>query len=167
MIVKTEADRTATCCSFQRAIFDTVSIRSTNERAQQNGVGSGPTPFPAGNGVGPAPAPFSKAKYVLYFHILIWFKRSTNGVGDVGAGPLRPHFLNNETRLRHAAPRFANMTWGRRCRECSDAALPAAAAHRPQMARPPFFRRRVHTGVHLSCWFGARWQSCRHRGYPL
>jgi len=93
-MVKTEADRTATRCSFQRAIFDTFSIRSTNGRALQSGVASGPTPFPAVNGVGPATAPFLKATYVLYLRNLIRFKRSPNGVREVGAGPFRPHFLN-------------------------------------------------------------------------
>jgi len=82
-------------CSHTRAIFDTVSIRLTNERAWQNGVGSGPTPFPVGNGVRPARAPFLKATYVLYLRHLIWFKRSLNGVGDVGAGAFRPHLLSN------------------------------------------------------------------------
>jgi len=47
-------------------------------------------------------------------------KRNVNGVGDVDAGAFRPHFLNIETRLRHGAPRFANMTWGRRCRVFSE-----------------------------------------------
>jgi len=49
---------------------------------------------------------------MLYVRNLIWIKRSTNGVGDVGAGPFRPHFLNNETRLRHVAPRFAKYDLG-------------------------------------------------------
>jgi len=126
----------ATRRSLQRAIFDTVWIRSTNERAWQNGVSSGPTPFPVGNGDGPASAPFPKATYVLYLRDMIWFKRSLNGVGDVGAGAFRPHFLNNGTRLRHVAPRFANITWGRRCRDCSDITalflvtfVPATPAH--------------------------------------
>ena len=79
----------------------------------------GPTPFPVGNGFGPAQAPFLKPTYALYLRHLIRLKRSLNGVADVDAGAFRPHFLNIETRLRHVAPRFENMTWGRRCRVCS------------------------------------------------
>ena len=71
------------------------------------------------NGVGPAQARFLKPTYALYLRHLIRLKRSLNGVADVDAGAFRPHFLNIETRLRHVAPRFANRTWGRRCRVCS------------------------------------------------
>jgi len=66
MILKTEADPRATRCSLKPAIIYTVSIRSTNQRGEQNGVDSGPTPFPVGNGVGPTQAPFLKAAYALY-----------------------------------------------------------------------------------------------------
>jgi len=81
-----------------------------------NGVGLGPTPFPVGNGVSPAQAPFLKPTFALYLRHLIWLKRSLNGVAVVDAGAFRPHFLIIQTRLRHVAPCFANMTWGRRCR---------------------------------------------------
>ena len=43
-----------------------------------------------------------------------------NGADDVDGGARGPHFLKFETRLRHVAPRFAIVTWGRRCKVCPE-----------------------------------------------
>jgi len=84
-------------------------------------------------------------------------QRSENrgALNKPNAGAFRPHFLNNETRLRYVAPRFANMTWG--CRVCSKCvkcryrlhtAEPPTLVPQPSHALPPrpapsVWRRRV------------------------
>jgi len=65
-------------------------------------------------------APFLNLIYDMYLHYLISSGDDQNGADDVDGGARGPHFLKFETRLRHVAPRFAIVTWGRRCRVCPD-----------------------------------------------
>jgi len=52
-------------------------------------------------------------------------------------GAFRPHFLNNETRLRNVAPRFVCRRWGRRCRDCSHTAVHPTVGGVPSMDYRP------------------------------
>jgi len=60
----------------------------------------------------------------MYLHHLISSGDDQNRADDVDVGARGPHFLKFETRLRHVAPRFAIVTWGRRCRVCPDGSRP-------------------------------------------
>jgi len=84
-------------------------------------------------------APYLNLMYDMYLHHLIFSGDDQNGAEDVDGGARGPHFLPFETRLRHVAPRFAIVTWGRPCRVCPHHALSRRPEENPLIREPSIF----------------------------